>query len=157
MNPEQRMSNREYAGRDRPLEDQDPNRTNDRGFGDEEARTEVRRADPRRQSEPSTEVTEIEEVDAELDDRPTDRPASSAQEERWQQILAEFVDNPRGSVQAAHELVGQSVEQLFARLNDKRASLEQQWSGGGDVNTEKLRVCLQQYRALFNRLSGESF
>jgi hypothetical protein len=100
-------------------------------------------------------VTEVEEIDAELDDRPTDRPASSAPEERWQQILAEFVDDPRGSVKAAHELVGQSVQQLVDRLNDKRASLEQQWSRGDDVNTETLRVCLQEYRAFFNRLLSE--
>jgi hypothetical protein len=128
-----------------------------RDFSEEEARTEVRRAQTRREMDPPTEVTEVEEIDAELDDRPTDRPASSAPEERWQQIMAEFVDDPRGSVKAAHELVGQSVQQLVDRLNDKRASLEQQWSRGDDVNTEKLRVCLQQYRAFFNRLlSGDS-
>jgi hypothetical protein len=126
-----------------------------RDFSEEEARTEVRRAQARRDLDPPTEVTEVEEIDAELDDRPTDRPASSAPEERWQQILAEFVDDPRGSVKAAHELVGQSVQQLVDRLNDKRASLEQQWSRGDDVNTETLRVCLQEYRAFFNRLLSE--
>jgi len=152
MNPQQETSKQDYSTRERPLEDQDPQRTSDR-FSEEEARTEVRRADSRRDAN-ARDVTEIEEIDAELDDRPTDRPAASAQEERWQQIMAEFVDDPRGSVKAAHELVGQSVEHLIARLHEERASLEQQWSRGDNVDTEGLRVCLQHYRSFFNRLTS---
>jgi hypothetical protein len=160
MNPDQRRPNQDSGARERPLEDQDPSRTSDHDFGDGEARTEVRRNEfrpsARGDGEGRSEVTEIEEIEAEeLEDRPTDRPASSAEEERWQQILAEFVDNPRGSVAAAHELVGQSVQSIIDRLNEERASLEQQWSGGRDTSTETLRLCLQRYRAFFNRLLSQ--
>lgn len=72
--------------------------------------------------------------------------------ERWQQIQADFVDDPRRAVGEAHELVGELMQRIVDRFGQERAALEQQWSRGGDVSTEELRVCLQQYRAFFSRL-----
>jgi hypothetical protein len=54
--------------------------------------------------------------------------------ERWHALQARFVDEPQDTVSDADSLV------------------EQQWSSGGDVSTEDLRLTLQRYRSFFERL-----
>jgi hypothetical protein len=103
--------------------------------------------------------------DAELVDRPTldyepgdahssylDDQAARRAAARWQEIQSEFVDDPRRTVASAHELVGELVQSIIDRFTRERAELERQWSRGGEVSTEDLRVCLQRYRAFFNQL-----
>jgi hypothetical protein len=82
-------------------------------------------------------------------------PTDSAKndDERWQHIMAEFVDDPRRSVTEAHDLVGQSMQAVIDGLQAERDALQDQWSRGRDVSTETLRLCLQHYRSFFNRLS----
>ena len=72
--------------------------------------------------------------------------------ERWQEILAGFVDDPRRAVGDAHQLVGEVMQRMIDGFTREREKLERQWSTGGDVSTEDLRVCLQNYRAFFARL-----
>jgi hypothetical protein len=72
--------------------------------------------------------------------------------ERWQEILAGFVDDPRRAVGDAHQLVGEVMQRMIDGFTRERENLERQWSTGGDVSTEDLRVCLQNYRAFFARL-----
>lgn len=71
---------------------------------------------------------------------------------RWQEILAGFVDDPRRAVGDAHQLVGEVMQRMIDGFTKEREKLERQWSTGGDVSTEDLRVCLQNYRAFFARL-----
>lgn len=75
-----------------------------------------------------------------------------AESERWQQIQAEFVDDPRKAVGDAHALVGDMVQQIVDTFTRERNDLESQWSKGDDVSTEDLRQCLQHYREFFARL-----
>lgn len=75
-----------------------------------------------------------------------------AESERWQQIQAEFVDDPRKAVGDAHALVGDLVQQIVDTFTRERNELESQWSKGDDVSTEDLRQCLQHYREFFARL-----
>lgn len=82
----------------------------------------------------------------------TDQQTSSRVNERWSRVQAEFVDDPRKSVSEAHELVGELVQRIVDSFTEERNDLERQWSQGGDVSTEELRVCLQRYRAFFSRL-----
>jgi hypothetical protein len=77
---------------------------------------------------------------------------SSQAAERWQQIQANFVDDPRKAVGDAHQLVDELVQRIVERFAQERDNLEGQWSTGGDVSTEDLRVCLQNYRTFFTRL-----
>jgi hypothetical protein len=78
---------------------------------------------------------------------------SSAQtHDRWQQIQAQFVDDPRKAVGDAHALVGDLVQRIVDTFTKERNELESQWSKGSDVSTEDLRVCLQHYREFFARL-----
>jgi hypothetical protein len=77
---------------------------------------------------------------------------SSQTRDRWQQIQAEFVDDPRKAVGDAHALVGDLVQRIVDTFTNERNELEGQWSKGSDVSTEDLRVCLQHYREFFARL-----
>jgi hypothetical protein len=72
--------------------------------------------------------------------------------ERWHELQAAFVDEPREAVAKADELVAELMQQLAKRFNQERSSLEGQWSRGEDVSTEDLRVNLQRYRSFFERL-----
>jgi len=71
---------------------------------------------------------------------------------RWTSIQANFVDEPRKSVQDADELVGAAIKQMEEVFFAQRAGLEKQWSRGDEVSTEDLRVALQHYRDFFDRL-----
>ena len=70
----------------------------------------------------------------------------------WTEIQAGFVDEPRQAVEQADKLVAQIIKRLAEIFADERSRLEGQWAQGGDVSTEDLRVALQRYRSLFDRL-----
>jgi hypothetical protein len=71
---------------------------------------------------------------------------------RWDEIQASFVDEPRGAVERADSLVAEAIKMLAETFASERANLEGQWDRGEDVSTEDLRVALQRYRAFFGRL-----
>lgn len=71
---------------------------------------------------------------------------------RWDQIQIGFVDEPRKAVEDADNLVADTMKRLAEIFNEERQKMEAQWSKGGDVSTEDLRVALQRYRSFFNRL-----
>lgn len=71
---------------------------------------------------------------------------------QWSNIQAEFVDEPRRSVQQADQLVATAMQRLAEGFANERATLEKQWDSGDQVSTEELRVALQRYRAFFGRL-----
>lgn len=72
--------------------------------------------------------------------------------ERWDDIQAGFVDDPRTAVKSAQQLVGDLVTELTETFSRERGNLEGQWNSGGDADTEALRMALQRYRSFFNRL-----
>ncbi len=71
---------------------------------------------------------------------------------RWEEIQTAFVDEPRGAVQRADNLVAETMKRLAEVFAAERAGLEEQWSSGSDVSTEDLRLALRRYRAFFDRL-----
>lgn len=71
---------------------------------------------------------------------------------RWTTIQANFVDEPRKAVEEADGLISSAIQQLSENFRNERAQLQSQWSKGGDASTEDLRMVLQHYRALFDRL-----
>lgn len=71
---------------------------------------------------------------------------------RWEALQTRFVDDPQDSVSEANELVDDVLGDLSRGFAGVRESLEAQWRGGEDVSTEDLRVALQRYRSLFERL-----
>ncbi|OCB09304.1 hypothetical protein A5717_26400 [Mycolicibacterium porcinum] len=71
---------------------------------------------------------------------------------RWNDVQAAFVDDPKGCVQEADNLVSEVVDELTASFADTRSRLEAQWDRGEAASTEDLRVALQRYRDFFQRL-----
>jgi len=70
---------------------------------------------------------------------------------RWESLKAGFVDEPRGAVKEADELVGRvldDVAELFAR---QRSELEADLRNE-QASTEDLRQALGRYRSFFDRL-----
>jgi polyhydroxyalkanoate synthesis regulator phasin len=73
-------------------------------------------------------------------------------EEKWNDIQARFVDEPRGSVEEANALVSDLMDRLVSSFSEQRDRLEEQWDRGDDVSTEDLRIVLMRYRSFFGRL-----
>ncbi len=71
--------------------------------------------------------------------------------ERWAAIQSTFVDDPRGSVVAAAELVSETIAALVASAEERERGLRREWEGDG-VDTEGLRNALRGYRGLLDRL-----
>lgn len=72
--------------------------------------------------------------------------------DRWRDVQAGFVDEPRRAVQDADALVADLMQRLAETFANERTSLEGQWDRTGDVSTEEMRVALQRYRSFFDRL-----
>jgi hypothetical protein len=77
---------------------------------------------------------------------------SSEMRMNWQSIQAEFVDDPRASVEKADQLVAGTIKRLAEIFAKESADLEGTWSRGGEVSTEDLRQALRRYRSFFDRL-----
>jgi hypothetical protein len=84
--------------------------------------------------------------------------------ERWQQVQAEFVDDPREAVGDAADLIDQTTQALVGALQQRQRDLRAGWERGGTdgasattangtTDTERLRLMMQSYRALFNQLT----
>jgi hypothetical protein len=71
---------------------------------------------------------------------------------RWSNVQAGFVDEPRRAVQEADNLVGAVMQKLADGFANERSTLESQWDSGSSVSTEELRIALQRYRSFFGRL-----
>ena len=72
--------------------------------------------------------------------------------QRWTDIQSNFVDEPQDAVRSADGLVSEVIQELSSRFAQERQGLEHQWSGGGEVSTEELRMALRHYRDFFQRL-----
>jgi hypothetical protein len=64
---------------------------------------------------------------------------AEAMHERWTEIQAAFVDEPRRAVEQADGLVAEAIKTLAEMFAAERDGLEGQWDRGDDVDTEDLR------------------
>jgi len=71
---------------------------------------------------------------------------------RWRDIQAGFVDEPRSAVEQADQLVAQLMQRLAQSFSEQRTNLEKQWEASEKVSTEELRVAFTRYRSFFERL-----
>src|SRR5690606_2125020 len=67
---------------------------------------------------------------------------------RWQDVQAEFVDEPQKAVEDADGLVAEVIQTLATTFADPRRSLEEHWTRGSEVSTENLAQALTQYRPI---------
>jgi hypothetical protein len=137
-------------------------------FGPEYDRT-VTTADSRRQAE--AELQAREERREQLEIRPLPEAARRRYTETWQQVQAQFVDDPRGAVATCDSLIqsvmserGYPVEDFEQRAADVSVDHPQvvehyraghrlaEAAAGGADSTEDLRQAMRHYRALFDEL-----
>ena len=71
---------------------------------------------------------------------------------QWSEIQTGFVDEPRRTVEDADKLVASVMQRLADGFTNERSGLEKQWDRGDNVSTEDLRVALQRYRSILDRL-----
>ena len=70
---------------------------------------------------------------------------------RWKELKGEFVDDPRGAVRGANELVGEVLDELEELFRRQRTDLEQGLDSD-QTTTEDLRQALIRHRSFFDRL-----
>ncbi len=88
------------------------------------------------------------------DDRLLDQQLADDLAEEWTTVQTRFVDDPRGAVRSADELVDRAMAGISDRLTRTKGELEQVWARDGDdgADTEELRRALQQYRTVLGSL-----
>jgi hypothetical protein len=94
-------------------------------------------------------------VNANQDDRPValfNKDDADELRQRWYDVQARFVDDPRASVGAADELVATTIRRLTETFADERNRLETEWGNSDQVGTEELRIAFRRYRSFFDRL-----
>ncbi len=74
--------------------------------------------------------------------------------QRWSEILTSFVDDPRGSVTMAADVVDSAVEELVNSVRARQRALAS-WRGG-ETDTEQLRTALRDYRTFWNQVQQMS-
>lgn len=70
----------------------------------------------------------------------------------WARIQSSFVDDPRGSVSQAADLVSQVTSSLVAAVQQREQALRGEWESQEGTDTEHLRNALRDYRAYFELL-----
>lgn len=71
---------------------------------------------------------------------------------RWTVIQAGFVDEPRKAVQEADALISAAIQQIGESFRGQKSQIEKVVGQGSETSTEDLRMMLQRYRTLFDRL-----
>ena len=72
--------------------------------------------------------------------------------ERWAAIQSTFVDDPRGSVTSAADMVTEVIATVVTSAQQRESGLRGEWDRDG-VDTEGLRNALRSYRALLDQLA----
>jgi hypothetical protein len=72
--------------------------------------------------------------------------------ERWHEIQAEFVDDPRHAVEEADQLLADIARAFADGVESRRRSLTSAWQQEEHGETEELRITLRQYRALADHM-----
>ncbi|MDQ0777546.1 hypothetical protein QF026_006012 [Streptomyces aurantiacus] len=73
---------------------------------------------------------------------------------RLQHAVSAFVDEPRGSIEEADQVLKEVAERFADAVTRRRRTLRTSWQTPGDdkADTEQLRLALRDYRELTERL-----
>jgi hypothetical protein len=66
------------------------------------------------------------------------------------EIQSQFIDDPRGAVTKAEELIDEAVDQMARAMHDHLRLVHQELAG--DADTEKLRLMMRDLGQMFERL-----
>ena len=142
-------------------------------YGDEYDRT-VRDAGGKRAA--SKEFRDRQARHDELEITALDPAVAQRYRDEWRLVQESFVDTPAESVASAHRLLRDvlSSRGYPTRDDDERVAMlsvdhadvldryrqgmrtEQSWRDAGSTDTEELRQAMQHYRAVFDRVVGET-
>jgi hypothetical protein len=112
----------------------------------------------------------------ELEITPLDPTVAQRYRDEWRLVQERFVDAPAESVASAHRLLQDALAKRGypTRDDDERVAMlsvdhadvldryrqgmrtEQSWRDAGSTDTEELRQAMQHYRAVFERVVGET-
>jgi hypothetical protein len=81
-------------------------------------------------------------------------PDSAEFTTRWQRVQFRFVDDPRGAVTEAADVLTQATAMLQAAIAERQRALHDRWSEGQSADTEWLRETLLMYRAFLHQLTS---
>jgi hypothetical protein len=73
-------------------------------------------------------------------------------QDRWHELQACFVDDPRDAVQRADSLLEEMTASLHQTLENRIRELQDLWKNTEDHDTEQLRLALRSYRDVMHRL-----
>ncbi len=75
-------------------------------------------------------------------------------QQRWHDIQAGFVDDPRDALRRADRLATEMVDVVDEALDTRKQRLDEGWQSESDepADTERLRVALRGYREFVNRI-----
>jgi hypothetical protein len=71
--------------------------------------------------------------------------------QRWHEILARFVDDPRGSVTMAADAVNSAMDEFVNSVRARQRALASSWQGS-DTDTEQFRTALLDYRNFWQQV-----
>lgn len=80
-------------------------------------------------------------------------PGRTGTDDRWHSVLVGFVDDPRGSVEAARALIDEDIAAHITLLARRREAMHAAWQANQDADTEALRLALVHYRDLRKKLA----
>jgi hypothetical protein len=72
--------------------------------------------------------------------------------DRWHDLQASFVDDPRDAVQRADSLLDEVTASVHQALEGRIRELQDLWKNTGHHDTEQLRTALRSYRDVMHRL-----
>lgn len=78
-------------------------------------------------------------------------PGTGTYQARWGAIQAGFIDDPGRTVESTSALVAEIWDEIERSITDEREGIESRWQGT-ESSTDDLRVAMQDYRALYDRL-----
>ena len=83
---------------------------------------------------------------------PAGPPVDTAAGDRWSEIQAAFVDDPRQSVTEAAGMVDDAISAFIDAARERQTLLASSWQDQG-AGTEELRIALQDYRAFWSSVA----
>ena len=116
-------------------------------------------AEPARSPIRMVSIDELKPAAARAHPEPVARATTGlADNQRWHDILLGFIDDPRGSVAEAAELVEADVTSLIALLSRRRDAVAEGWqaekSSEAGAATEELRLALRAYRDFSRQIAA---
>jgi hypothetical protein len=80
-------------------------------------------------------------------------PGTGSYEDRWGAIQAGFIDDPGRTVESASALLAEISDDITRAITGEREGIDDRWRTT-ESSTDDLRVAMQDYRALYGRLTS---